>query len=71
MIATGKQMRGNLFHLNPKMNNCLIAKIDDSWLWHTRFCDINFDNIIKVSKSKIVRGLPQLDKLVNALCKEC
>lgn len=31
----------------------------------------NFDNVVKVSKSKIVIGLPQLDKLVNALCKEC
>lgn len=45
--------------------------MDDSWLWHRRFFHINFDNIVKVSKSKIIRGLPQIDKLVNALCKEC
>lgn len=71
LIATGKQTKGKLFHMNPKVNNCLIAKIDDSWLWHKRFCHINFDNIVKVSKSKRVRGFPQLEKPVNFLCKQC
>lgn len=71
LIATDKQTKANLFHLNPKVSNYLITKVDDSWLWHRRFCHINFDNIVKVSKSKTVRGLPQLDKPVNALCKEC
>ncbi|GLJ06695.1 hypothetical protein SUGI_0045450 [Cryptomeria japonica] len=71
LIATEKKTKGNLFHLNPKVSNYLITKIDDSWIWHRIFCHINFDNIVKVSKSKTVRGLLQLDKLVNALCKEC
>lgn len=71
LIVTKKKTKGNLFHLNPRVSNYLIAKIDDSWLTHRRFCHINFDNIVKVSKSKRVRGLPQLDKPVNALCKEC
>lgn len=30
---------------------CLITKIDDSWLWHIRFCYINFDNIVKKRSS--------------------
>lgn len=36
LIATRKKTRGNLFHLNVNINSCLVAKMDDSWLWHKR-----------------------------------
>lgn len=71
LIAIGKQTRDNLFHLNTNVNDCLVVKIEDNWLSHKRFCHANFDNLIKVSKSSIVRGLPHLVKLDNVLCKDC
>ena len=50
---------------------CLITNIDDSWLWHRRFCHINFDNIVKVSTTLAVRDLPRIMKPTNMIFKEC
>lgn len=65
------QTKGNLFHLNVNISTCLMAKLDDSWIWHRRFCHVNFDNIVKASKIKVVRGLSVLSKPDNTLCREC
>lgn len=48
-----------------------MAKFDDSWIWHRRLCHVNFDNIVKASKIKAVRGLLVLNKPENPLCREC
>ncbi|WP_258316917.1 hypothetical protein, partial [Escherichia coli] len=32
---------------------------------------MNFDNTVKVSKIKAVRGLPLLNKPKNSFCREC
>ena len=50
---------------------CLVAKLDNSWLWPRRFCHINFDNIKKVSSTFEVRDLPKITKPTNVVCKEC
>ncbi|GKB05375.1 putative ribonuclease H-like domain-containing protein [Tanacetum coccineum] len=45
----------------PKENlTCLVAKatLDESMLWHRRLGHINFKNINKLVKDKLVRGLP-------------
>lgn len=70
-IATGNQTRGNIFHLNNNEKTCLIAHIDESWLWHKRLCHVNFDCIIKISSSKAVSDLPNIVKPHNPVCKEC
>ena len=59
MIGTGKRTKGNVFHLNPTEMTCLIEKLDNNWLWHKRFCHINFDNIVKVSSTFYVRDFPK------------
>jgi hypothetical protein len=50
---------------------CLVAKVDDNWLWHKRFCHINFDSIVKTSSMLAVRDLPKIVKPTNTICKEC
>lgn len=65
------QTKGNLFQLNANISTCLMAKFDDNWIWHRRLCHVNFDNIVKASKIKAVRGLLVLSKPENTLCKEC
>lgn len=70
LIATGMQTKGNLFQPNANIRTCLMAKFDDSWIWHRRLCHVNFDNIVKASKIKAVRGLPMLSKPENPLCRE-
>lgn len=70
-IATGNQTRGNIFHLNNSKKTCLIAHIDESWLWHKRLCHVNFDCMVKISTTKAVRDLPKIVKPQNTVCKEC
>ena len=48
----------------------LVAMVDDSWLWHTRFCHINFDNIVKIGTKIAVRYLPKIVKPTNMVCKQ-
>ena len=50
---------------------CLVAKVDNSWLWHRRSCYINFDNIVKVSRTFAVRDMPKITMPTNVVCKEC
>ena len=71
MIGTSTRSRGNVFQLNPSKMTCLVAKVDSSWLWHRRFYHINFDSIVKVSSTFLVRDLPKIIKHVNVVCKEC
>lgn len=68
LAATRTQTRGNTIHLDSTWKNCLYAKIEDTWLWHKSFCHVNFDNLIKISKKRRVRGLLSLEKLENAIC---
>ena len=50
---------------------CLVAKLDDTWLWHKRLCHVNLDNLISISHMKRVRGFPKLKKIDNVICKQC
>ena len=49
VIGIGTRHRGNVFQLNPTKMTCLVAKVDDNWLWHKRFFHISFDNTVKTS----------------------
>ena len=50
---------------------CLVAKVDDGWLWHKIFCHIKFDSIVKTSSMFVVRDLSKIVKPTNTICKEC
>ena len=71
LIGKGDQTRSNLFYLDIDDATCLIAKLDDTWLWHKRLCHVNLDNLISISHMKRVRGLPKLKKPDNVICKQC
>ena len=70
MISTSTKSRGNVFQLNPIKMACLVAKVDDNWLWHKRFCYINFDNIVKTSSMFAVIDFPKIVKPTNTIFKE-
>ena len=57
--------------MNPTEMTCLVAKVDESWLWHKRFCHINFVRIVKNSSMYEVRDFPKIVKPTNTICKEC
>ena len=68
LLDTSTRTRGNVFQLNSTEITCLVVKIDNSWLWHKRFCNINFDDIVKASRTFAVRDLP---KPIDIVFKEC
>ena len=51
--------------------SCLIAQVEESWLWHRRLCHVNFDNMAKIRKFRKVRGVLSLKKLDVGLYKNC
>ena len=55
VIRIGNKSRGNVFQLNPIEMTCLVARVDDSWLWNKIFCHINFHKILKVNTTLGVR----------------
>ena len=65
------QTKHNLFYVDLSQSSCLIAQVEENWLWHKRLCHVNFDNLIKISKKKIVRFIPTLRKPDMGLCKNC
>jgi len=71
VIASCTQTKGNIFHLSGTGKSCLIAQINQSWLWHRRMCHVNFDNIVKISSTQAVRDLPKLVKPTDSMCREC
>ena len=66
-----QELGGNVFKLNSTEITCLVANIDNNWLWHRRFCHINFDDIVKTSRTFNVRDLPKITKPTDIVCKEC
>ena len=70
-IFNGTRTRCNVFQLNPTEMTCFVAKVDDGWLWHKRFCHINFDNIVKVNTTFATGDLLKIVKPTNMMCKEC
>ena len=58
LLGTGIRTRGNVFQLNSTKITCLVANIDNSLLWHRRFYHINFDDIVKASRTFSIRDLP-------------
>ena len=48
-----------------------MGKEDENWLWHKIMRHINFDNLVKISKKEVVREMPKVTKIANAICKHC
>ena len=71
LIGLDKQTKGNLFYLDLGDFSCLIAQVEESWLWHIRVCHVNFDNMVKINKFQKVRGISCLKKPDVGLCKNC
>ena len=64
LIDSGRKTKGNLFYLDLDLGDfsCFIAQVEESWLWPRRLCHVNFDNMVKISKVRRVKGLPSLKK---------
>ena len=50
---------------------CHLSKLEESWLWHKRLGHLSFDHIIRLSKKKAVRDMPEIKRPSNTMCKSC
>ncbi|KAJ9557719.1 hypothetical protein OSB04_012333 [Centaurea solstitialis] len=52
---------------------CLISSVknEEAWLWHTRFCHLNFHTLDKLVRLKLVKGLPNIKFEKDHLCSAC
>ena len=52
---------------------CLISSSSSSefWLWHRRLGHIGFDHLTRVSNLELLRGLPKLKVVKDAVCAPC
>lgn len=50
---------------------CLVARIDDNWLWHKRFCHVKFDRTVRKNKMFAIINFQKIVKCTNIICKEC
>ena len=77
MVASVKRSKGNVYNLKDITNTnnhedvCLMGQANESWLWHKRLRNLNFDNLVKVSKHQKVRGMPCISKPENVICEGC
>ena len=72
LVATATRTPNNIYILNEIGKEiCCLGKEDESWLWHKRMGHIHFDNLINISKKKVVREIPYITKPTNVICKHC
>ena len=71
-IATGSRTAGNLYTLSDGAEKtCLMSRTEESWLWHKRLGHLSFNNMLKICKSKAVRGMSTVEKPSNPICDSC
>ena len=57
--------------INIVENQCLLTKAgNENWLWHQRFGHLNFGDLNKLQKKKMVIGLPQITE-PDKVCDKC
>ncbi|KAI3746819.1 hypothetical protein L6452_09260 [Arctium lappa] len=57
---------------NKEEKLCLVSsKIKEAWLWHNRFCHLNFHTLEKLVKLELVSGLPSIKFDRGHLCSAC
>ncbi|KAJ9544678.1 hypothetical protein OSB04_024385 [Centaurea solstitialis] len=71
-------IRGDLYllcfeTLEAKEEIYLVSSVknEEAWLWHTRFCHLNFHTIDKPVRLKLVNGLPDIKFENDHLCSPC
>ena len=61
----------NLDRVDTKTEICLKTTLDESWLWHRRLCHASMHTLRKITRGRLVRGVPSLDFSEDHLCDAC
>ena len=60
-----------LSELKSQNVKCLFSVNDEQWVWHRRLGHVSMRRISQINKLNIVRGLPNLKFISDALCEAC
>jgi hypothetical protein len=72
LVATTIRTPNNIYILYEiGKERCCLGKENESWLWHKRMGNMNFDNLVKINKKEAVRERPEISKLASTMCKHC
>ncbi|KAJ9547275.1 hypothetical protein OSB04_019818 [Centaurea solstitialis] len=72
-VAFGGNQKGRIKGYGMIKEICLVSsmKNEEAWLWHTRFCHLNFHTLDKLVRLKLVKGLPNIKFDKDHLCSAC
>jgi hypothetical protein len=56
---------------NAKLDTCLIAKTNMSWLWHRRLAHIGMKNLYRLLKGEHILGLTNVHFKKDRICSSC
>jgi hypothetical protein len=79
LVATIVGSPNNIYILNEigkercffGKERCCLGKENESWIWHRRMGHMNFDNMVKISKKKAIKEMPEISKLARIMCRHC
>ena len=69
--------RGDLYIMNFTTSSkdekiCLVASTSEEvWLWHNKFCHLNFHTLDKLVRLNLISGLPSIRFEKDHLCYAC
>jgi len=74
VLFTGKRVNNiylwDILETNS-VNECLLSKSDESWLWHRRLAHIHTNHLNKLKSKDLVSGFPNIKFQDNRLCDAC
>jgi hypothetical protein len=75
-LACVRHVENDLYVINvseesPHFSSCLIAKLDEGWLWHRRLGHVNMRNLKRLLKGEHIIGLPNVDFVKDHVCSAC
>jgi hypothetical protein len=71
LVAKGIRTENDVYVLKEEKEECHLRKYDESWLWHRRLGNLNFDHIIKLRNNGIVKDLLDISNPYDSICKPC
>jgi hypothetical protein len=71
LIAKGIRIKNNVYVLKEEKEECHLSKYDESWIWHRRLGHLNFDHIIRLRTSGVVKYIPKISKIYDSVSKSC
>jgi hypothetical protein len=72
LVANANKTPSNVYILNEvKGDKCCMGQVDESCLLHRRMGHINFDNLVKLNKTQVVKDMLRISKPTDTICKPC